>query len=115
MGLNTALAAEALIVLDLVNTVVLSMKVAGEVKIVINMDCRKMWDLLTSKKIKESQLVGVSGSIISKIKEFESKTKIELEYVHTKTKENDDDAIENKDLEMVLKCDKNRKKKEFSA
>ena len=47
---GAALAAEALIVINLVKTVVLNMKGDKEGKIVINMDCRKVWKLLTWKK-----------------------------------------------------------------
>ena len=39
---NSALAAEELIVIDLVDTVMLNMKGAEEGKIAINMDCRKV-------------------------------------------------------------------------
>ena len=42
---------------------------------------------------------------MSKIAELESKSKIEFEYVHVKTKKNEDNAISNECLEIVLKCD----------
>ena len=57
-----------------------------------------MWELWTSKKIKASQLAGDGGSIISKIIDLESKTKIEFEYVHVTTRNNDDNEVENKGL-----------------
>ena len=106
MGENTALATEVLTVLDLVDTVVMNMKGAEEGKIVINMDCRKVWELLTSKKLKESHLAGDSGSIIIEIIELESKTKIEFECMHAKTKDNDDNVIENIGLPILLKHDR---------
>ena len=73
MSGNTALALEELLVLDLVDAVVQRMKRTEEGKIIISMDCRKVWDLLTSKTLKTSHLVGDCGSIISKIIELESK------------------------------------------
>ena len=60
------------------------------------MDCRKVWELLISKKLKASQLIRYGGSKISKIVELENKTKVEYEHVHVKTKDNENDAIEKK-------------------
>ena len=64
---NIALAAEALIALDLFYVLVLNMKGAEEGKIGIQMDYRKVQKLLRSKTLKSSQLVGDGGSIISKL------------------------------------------------
>ena len=68
-------------------------------------DFRKVWELLASETLKESQLAGDGGSIVSRIIESESKLKIESEYVHVKTNNNEENAIENKVLEMVSKRD----------
>ena len=73
MDENTALDAEALILLDLVDTVVQNMKESEEGKIVTNMDCHKVWELLKLETLKASQLTGDSGSIISGTIELESK------------------------------------------
>ena len=54
-------------------------KESEEGKILINMDCRKVWELLTSEILKASQLSGDGGSIVIRIIELESKSKIELE------------------------------------
>ena len=97
---NKALAAEATFVLDLVEAVECGMRGYDERKIITHADCRKMWELLTSEKVKASQFAGYRGSMISKIIALESKTKIEVECVHVKTKIGDDDAITNKCLAM---------------
>ena len=55
------------------------------------------------EKLKASQLSGDGGYIISKIIEVESKTKIKFDHVHLKTKNNDNNTVENKGLEMMLK------------
>ena len=55
------------------------MKAAEENKIVINTDCRKVWELSTSKTLKASQLAGDVGTVISKIAHIESKSKIQFE------------------------------------
>ena len=57
------------------DTVVYDMKEAEEGKIVTCMDCRKVWELLTSNKLKVSKLGGDGGSMISIIIELENKTK----------------------------------------
>ena len=65
-----------------------------------------MWELLKLEKLKANQLAEDSGSIISRIIELDTKSKIEFEHVHAKTNKIEDSAIENIGLEMVLKCDK---------
>ena len=89
------------------------MKGFNEGKIVIHTDCRKAWKLLTSEKLKESQLEGDCRSIISRVVELKSKSKIEFEQARVKTTSIEDNKITNKGLEMVLKCE--RKKKELGA
>ena len=100
---NTVLDVEALIALDLVVTVVQNVKESEEVKILMNMDCQKVWELLTLETFKVSQLSGVGGSIISRIMEQESKSKIKFECVHVKANNNNDNTMENKVLEVILK------------
>ena len=103
---NEALDTKALTVLDLVDTVVKMIKVVSEGKISMFIDCRKSWELITLETLKSSQLEGDGGSIISRIMELESKSKIEFENVQVKTTNNEDNTISNKGLEMVLKFDK---------
>ena len=74
-GGNAALSAEALVELDLVDAVVQNMKGDEEGKIVTRMDCLKVWELLTSKKFKVSQLLGDGQSTVSRIVEIENKKK----------------------------------------
>ena len=50
-----------------------NLKGVEEGKIVMSMDCRKLWELLTTKTLKVSQLAGDGESIIGKIIELESK------------------------------------------
>ena len=80
------LAAEASIVLDLVDAVVQNVKEDEEGKIVINIDCWKVWESLTSETLKLSQLTGDGGSIISRIIELDRNSKIEFECVHVNKK-----------------------------
>ena len=44
-----------------------------------------------------------------KIVELERKTKIEFEHVRAKTKNSDEDAVQNKSLTMSLECDQKEK------
>ena len=74
-GVNIALAAEVLILLDLVDSVVQNVTGSEEGKILMHMDCRKVWGLLTSKTFKGCQLIGDGGSIISKIVGLKKKEK----------------------------------------
>ena len=53
-------------VLDLVSAVAHNMRGFNEGKIIMHVDCRKAWELLTTKVLKVSQLAGDRGSIISK-------------------------------------------------
>ena len=62
------------------------------------MDCRKFWELLSSETLKSSQLPGDGRLIISKIIDLEIKSKKEFECAHAKTKDNEDNIIENKGL-----------------
>ena len=55
---------------------------------------------------KASQLSGGGGSIFSRIIEIESKSNIEFEHAHVRTKKIENNAIANKGLNMVLECDK---------
>ena len=71
-GENTALDAEALIALGLFDAVAENIKGAEEGKIVINMDFCKVWELLTSKTLKASELEGDGGLTINKIIDLES-------------------------------------------
>ena len=65
-----------MIELYLVGAVVHNMKGTEEDKIVININCRKVWELLISKTLKASQLAEDGGSIITKIIDLKSKSKI---------------------------------------
>ena len=49
------------------------MKGFNEGRIMMRADCHKTWELLTADALKESQLSGYGGSIISRIMELESK------------------------------------------
>ena len=103
---NTSLAAEAAILFALVNVVESSMRGYEEGKIKMYMDCKKMWEMVTSDSLKASQLAGDGGSIISKILEVENKSNIEFEYIHVRTTEESVSGENKERLKMVLKCDK---------
>ena len=90
---NAALATEVTTVLGLVDTVVNNMKGFNEGKIVMHTDCRKAWELLTEDRLKASEITGDGGSIISRIIELESKSKIRFEHEHVKTNNVEDKKI----------------------
>ena len=66
----TVLASEVAVALDLAATVVHNMKGFDEGKLITCTDCSKVWELLTTKVLKASQLAGDGGSIVSKIIEL---------------------------------------------
>ena len=86
-----------------------------EVKIKTHTDCRKVWDLLTSDKLKASQFAEDGGSIISRVTELERKTKIKFEHTHVETKNGNDDGIINKGLTMVSECDQKAKEERIKC
>ena len=96
------LAADEENTLNLVEIVAWNVKGHDEVKIKAHADCYKVWELITADKLKASQFSGDGGSITSNISELESKTKIEFEYLHVKTKNGNEDVIINKGLMMAL-------------
>ena len=61
------MAAEATILLNLVEAVEHNMRGNNEGKIIARADCRKEWELLTDEKVKASQFAGDGGSIFSRI------------------------------------------------
>ena len=93
---NIALAVEVEILLDLIEAVEHNVKGYDDEKIKTCADCRKVWELLTSEKVKASKFAGDGGSMISRIIALERKIKIEVEHAHAKTKTCDDDAIKMK-------------------
>ena len=53
--------------LDLVEGVEIEMRGHDERKITIRTDCRKVWNFFAADGLKESQLEGHGGSIVSRI------------------------------------------------
>ena len=70
------------------------------------MDCKKIWEMVTSERLKASQFSGDVGSVISKILELERKSNIEFECVHVRTTEGSESGENNEGLKIVLKNDK---------
>ena len=95
--------------------VVWNMRGCDEGKIKSRTDCYKVWQLLTSGKLKASQFTGDGVSIIRKIIELESETKIEFVHEYVKTKNGNDNAILNKGLTMVLECDQKVKEERIKS
>ena len=62
--------------------------------------------MVTSNRLKASQLVGDGGSISSKMLEVERRLKIEFELIHMRTTEGSESGENTKGLKMLLKCDK---------
>ena len=69
------------------------------------MDYKKVWEMVTSERLKASQFAGDGGSISSKMLEVEKKSNIEFEHIHVRKTEGSEN-VENEGLKMVLKCDK---------
>ena len=102
---NIPLAAEAAILFALVNVVERNMRGHEEGKIKTHIDCKKIWEMVTSERLKSSKLAGHRGSIISKILEVERKSNIEFEHVHIRTTEGSESGENNEGLKMVSKYD----------
>ena len=80
------------------------------------MDCYKVWELLTSEKLKTSQLEGDGRSIISKIIKLKNKQKLNLIMcVCVKTEKNKYNTIDNEVVEMLLKCGKKVKEERIQS
>ena len=69
---NTALSAEEVTSLDLVEAVEINMRRCDEGKITIHTDFRKEWEMVAADGLKESQLAGDRGLIFSRIIEIEN-------------------------------------------
>ena len=93
---STALGTEAATLLCLVEVVEINMRGCDEVKINIYTDCRKVWEMVAADGLKSSQLAGDGGSIVSRIIEIESKSKIDFEYIHVNNKKVENNEIVNK-------------------
>ena len=78
----TSLAAEAEMLLGLVEAVEINMRGCDKGKITIRTGCRKAWEMIAANRLKESQLAGDGGSIVGRVIEIESKSKIDFEHVH---------------------------------
>ena len=89
---NTVMTTEALIMLDLVATVVrnIGAKERGKLKVCAN--CKVMCDVLTLDIIKASQFALDGGSIISKIVQLERESEVDFEHMHVKTS-NDNEEL----------------------
>ena len=79
-------AAEALIMLDLVATVVRNIEAKEREKLKVFTDCKVTCDVLILDGIKASPFSLNGGGIISKIMQLERESDIEFEYVHIKTR-----------------------------
>ena len=71
--------------LDLVEAVEINMRGCDEVKIMV-----------AARILKSSQLAGDRGSVVSRIIEIESKSKIDFEYIHVNNKKVENNEIVNK-------------------
>ena len=78
--------------LDLVTTVVRNTGVNESGKLKACTDCKIVSDLLTFDRIKASQFALNGGAIIIEIAQIEKGCKIEFEYVHVRTKNDNDES-----------------------
>ena len=62
--------------------------------------------MVVADGLKASQLEGNGDSIVSRIIEIESKSKIDFEHVHVNTKNIENKGIVNKGINMALECDR---------
>ena len=107
---NTAIAAEVLITLDLVKTVVQNIVPDGYGFLKERTDCKVVYELLTDERLKSSQCELDGGFAISKNIEIEKKSNVQFDNVHVKTKQGTEaiDSIYGK--KSVLECDCKAKK-----
>ena len=103
---KTAQSAEALKVLDLVETTARSMKNENEGMLTTHVDFKVAWEMLTDCTLKANQRAMDGGSISSKTLEIERKSKLKLEYVPVKTSKDDEEVNKSSGKLMVIKCDK---------
>ena len=83
---STDLATEAATLLDLFEAKEISMRGHDNGKITTHTDCIKAWEMVAANSSKASQLEGDAGSIVSRIIEIESKSKIDFEHAHINAK-----------------------------
>ena len=74
-----------------------------------------MWESSASKELKAMHLEEDGGPIVSKIAHFESNSKKEFEDASARVKDDEDNVMERKVLEMALKCYENLGKKELGT
>ena len=97
--------AETTIMLDLVTTVVRNIGANESGKLKVFADFKTTSDMLTLDSIKASQFALDGGGIISKIMQLENECKIEFEYVHVKTSNDNDEIGCSYEKQLVLECD----------
>ena len=61
--------------------------------------------MLTSERMKESQFALYGGGIISETTQLENECKIEFEYVHVKTRNDNNDSGCSYEKQLVIECD----------
>ena len=75
----------------------------------VHTDFKVVCDFLISERIKASQLELHGGSIISKIVEIEKESNVVFEYIHVRTKNDNDESDNSYEKQFVLKCDQKAK------
>ena len=88
---NAVMAAEAMIMLDLVTTVVRIIGTKGRGKLKVFTDCKAMCDVLILDRTKASPFSLDGGGIISKIIQLENDSDIEFEHAHVKTRNDNEE------------------------
>ena len=99
------MAAEALIILDLVATVVRNVGAKQRGKFKVYTDCKVTCDVLTLDRIKASQFALDGGGIISKITQLERESYIEFEHMHVKTRKDNEELGYAYEKKLVLEYD----------
>ena len=100
---NTCGSAEGIMVLELIQAIVKNAKQLDQGSIKIHVDCEKVWEMLTEDLLKASCYAGDGGSFISKIRELENETKVDLQYVHIKTSESTDEIM-TREKRLIKNC-----------
>ena len=99
------MAAEALIIFDLVATVVRNVGAKERGKLEVHTDCKVTCDVLTLVRIKASQFALDRGGTISKIMQLERECCIEFEHIHVKTRNDNEEIGHAHERKLVLECD----------
>ena len=106
---TTRMTGESATTLELINAIVENAMHLTEGKVKTHIDCQKMHDQLTSRKVKASTFAGDGGSMISKIRTLRDKTRASFEFVHVNTRSEEISGRMSIGRRMLKQCDQKSK------